>query len=191
MRWLDSTTDSMSIHLDKFQETVEDRGARLCCSPWGDNQLDMTQQLNNNKSSIEIIMFLETSARILHGRHFSLTSLLPDVPLGQSLLLLRVSFVKQLSAVRKSRTSNYYVNPGASSRDFGQIISVPHKQLSNLDFQFFFQGYNTYPISSVSSATILEQNSNYSKNGPSILSKDNCLFTMNNIIFFTLYDTVL
>ena len=28
MRWLDSTTDSMGIHLDKFQETVEDRGAR-------------------------------------------------------------------------------------------------------------------------------------------------------------------
>lgn len=136
-------------------------------------------------------MFVETSARILHGRHFSLTSLLPDVPLGQSLLLLRVSFVKQLSAVRKTRTSNYYVNPGASSRDLGQIISVPHKQLSNLDFQFFFQGYNAYPISSVSSATILEQNSNYSKHGPSILSKDNCLFTMNNRIFLTLYDTKL
>ena len=128
-------------------------------------------------------MFLETSAGISHRRHFSLTSLLPDVPLGQSLLLLRVSFVKQLSAVRKSRASNLYVNPGASLRNLGQIISVLHIQLSNLDFQFFFQGYSTYPIPSVSSVTILEQNLNYSKHGPSILSKDNCLFTMNNRIF--------
>ena len=136
-------------------------------------------------------MFLEKSAGISYGRHFSLTFLLPDVPLGQSLLLLKVSFVKQLSAVRKSRTSNHYVNPGASFRNLGQITSVLHIQLSNLDFQFFFQGYNTYPISFVSSITILEQNLNYSKHGPSILSKDNCVFTMNNRIFLTLYDTKL
>ena len=38
----------------EFEETpgVGDRqGGLACCSPWGRKELDMTQQLNNNKQS--------------------------------------------------------------------------------------------------------------------------------------------
>ena len=43
MRWLDGITDSMDMSLSKFQELVMDR---VCCSPWGCEELDLTEQLN-------------------------------------------------------------------------------------------------------------------------------------------------
>ena len=30
--------------------TDEGQGSLACCSPWGHKELDMTEQLNNNKS---------------------------------------------------------------------------------------------------------------------------------------------
>ena len=44
MRWLDGITNSTDMNLSKLREIVKDRGA------WqGLRELDMTQQLNNNK----------------------------------------------------------------------------------------------------------------------------------------------
>ena len=48
MRWLDSITNSMGM-MSQLQEIVKDREA-LCAAVHGVTQLDMTQQLNNNKT---------------------------------------------------------------------------------------------------------------------------------------------
>ena len=44
MRRLDSITDPVDMNLNKFRETMEDRGQRslACCSPWSNKRLDMT-----------------------------------------------------------------------------------------------------------------------------------------------------
>ena len=52
MRRLDGITHSVDMNLSKLQETVEDRGAWGCYSPWGCKESDMTEQLNNNKHGL-------------------------------------------------------------------------------------------------------------------------------------------
>ena len=47
MKWLDGITDSMDMNLVKLRETVRDREALACCSPWGCQELDTTWWLNN------------------------------------------------------------------------------------------------------------------------------------------------
>ena len=39
MRWIDSI-DSMDMNLSQLQKIVKDRGAFLCCSPWGHKESD-------------------------------------------------------------------------------------------------------------------------------------------------------
>ena len=46
MRWLDGITDSMDISFSKLQELVTRQGSLACCSPWGCQGLDKTEQLN-------------------------------------------------------------------------------------------------------------------------------------------------
>ena len=46
MKWLDGITDSMDMSLSKLQKLLKDRGAWHATSPWGCNELDMTEQLN-------------------------------------------------------------------------------------------------------------------------------------------------
>ena len=46
MRWLDDTTDSMDLSLDKLRELVDGQGGLACCSPWGRKELDKTERLN-------------------------------------------------------------------------------------------------------------------------------------------------
>ena len=43
MRWLDGIKDSMDISLNKLQELVMDR---VWCSPWGQEKLDLTEELD-------------------------------------------------------------------------------------------------------------------------------------------------
>ena len=52
MRWLDSITYSMDMSLSKLLETVEGQGSLVCCSPWGNKESDMTDQLNNNNREL-------------------------------------------------------------------------------------------------------------------------------------------
>ena len=40
MRWVDGITDSMVMSLSQLQETVKDREASNCCSPWGGKESD-------------------------------------------------------------------------------------------------------------------------------------------------------
>jgi len=50
MRWSDGITNNGH----EFEQTLGDgegQGSLACCSPWGRKELDMTEQLNNNKGS--------------------------------------------------------------------------------------------------------------------------------------------
>ena len=49
LRWLDDITNSIDKSLSKLWEIVKNREAWLCHSPWGHKELEMTEQLNNNK----------------------------------------------------------------------------------------------------------------------------------------------
>ena len=46
MRWLHGIANSVDMSLSKFQESVKDREAWQCCSPWGRKESDTTEQLN-------------------------------------------------------------------------------------------------------------------------------------------------
>ena len=47
---LDGITNSINgLELDKTPGDSEGQGSLECCSPWGRKELDMTEQLNNNK----------------------------------------------------------------------------------------------------------------------------------------------
>ena len=50
IRWLDGITNSMDMSLSKLQEDGERQGSLACCSSWGCEELDMTEQLNNKCS---------------------------------------------------------------------------------------------------------------------------------------------
>ena len=52
---MDNISDSMDMSLSKFQEMVKDREAwHAACSPWGRKELDMTEQLNNNREPEDV-----------------------------------------------------------------------------------------------------------------------------------------
>ena len=56
MWWLNGIIDSTDTSLRKHWETVKDgetlHAALKCCSPSGHKQLDMTEQLNNNRQEL-------------------------------------------------------------------------------------------------------------------------------------------
>ena len=45
IRWLDGTTDSMEMSLNKLWELVMGQGSLVCCSPRGHKESDTTEQL--------------------------------------------------------------------------------------------------------------------------------------------------
>ena len=68
MRWLDSITDSMDMNLNKFQETVEDRGA-WCAAVHGITK-SWTKQLNNTTFVLKYV-FLSFKILLPKQTHFS------------------------------------------------------------------------------------------------------------------------
>ena len=50
MRWLDGITNSMDMSLSKYQEIVKIAKPGVLYSPWGCEESDMTERLNNNNS---------------------------------------------------------------------------------------------------------------------------------------------
>ena len=46
MRWLDGIMDSMDMSLSRLWELGEGQEGLACCSPWGQKELDTTEQLN-------------------------------------------------------------------------------------------------------------------------------------------------
>ena len=57
----------------EFEQTPRDgegQGSLACCSPWGHKELDMTEQLNNNKITIvpylwnKLVFFTSTTQSI-------------------------------------------------------------------------------------------------------------------------------
>ena len=46
MRWLDDIIDSMDMNLISLREIVA--GKTMCCFPWGHDEWDRGEQLNNN-----------------------------------------------------------------------------------------------------------------------------------------------
>ena len=47
MRWLDGITNSLNMNLSELGNN-DGQGSLACCSPWGLEELDMTERLNNN-----------------------------------------------------------------------------------------------------------------------------------------------
>ena len=50
MRLLDDITDSKDTESEQTQEDSEVQRSLASCSPWGHKELDLSEQLNNNKS---------------------------------------------------------------------------------------------------------------------------------------------
>ena len=71
LRWLDSITDSMDMHLSKFQETVKHRSL-VCYNSWGRKESDTTYWLNNNKVLSDSERRLRLSHCITLSQHSSL-----------------------------------------------------------------------------------------------------------------------
>ena len=45
-RWLDGITDSTDMSLSKLRDS-EGQGSLSCCSPWGHEESDTTERMNN------------------------------------------------------------------------------------------------------------------------------------------------
>ena len=48
MRWLDGVTDSMDTSFEQAPGDGEGQEGLVCCSPWGHEEPDTTEQLNNH-----------------------------------------------------------------------------------------------------------------------------------------------
>ena len=55
MRWLDGITDSMDVILSELG-VGDGQGSLVCCSPWGHQESDLTEQLNNKNNNKETII---------------------------------------------------------------------------------------------------------------------------------------
>ena len=46
MRWLDGITDAMDMKCEQAPGVGDGQGSLACCSSWGREESDMTEQLN-------------------------------------------------------------------------------------------------------------------------------------------------
>ena len=54
MRWLDGVTDSVGHEFEQASGgDGEWQGSLLCCSPWGQKELDTTERLSNNNIEVQ------------------------------------------------------------------------------------------------------------------------------------------
>ena len=71
MRWLDGITESMDISWS--WEIVKDKEVWVCCSPWGGEDSDMTERLNN-KVPANFVYKMPESKYIFSGHMVSVAT---------------------------------------------------------------------------------------------------------------------
>ena len=66
MRWLDGITDSYGRQFEWAPGVGDGQGSLVCCSPWGGEELEPTEQLNWTESFswFKKKLHLETSAQV-------------------------------------------------------------------------------------------------------------------------------
>ena len=66
------------LNRNEFKQTpgdIEGQGNLVCCSPWGHKELDMTEQVNNNKKSkICTLVYHKTNLDSCSSFHTKVTS---------------------------------------------------------------------------------------------------------------------
>ena len=101
MRWLDGITNLMDMSLSMLWEIVKGRQAWLCCSPWRCKESDTTEQLNNNKSSFQLLILGKKRGQREQSKHWSAT--ISGKPWILHAISLVAQMVKHLPAVQETQ----------------------------------------------------------------------------------------
>ena len=92
----------------EFEETPRDdegQGSLACCSPWGRKDMDMTEQLNNNKPLNQLWKFCSIHKFFLFSIHNAQVSI-ASISLIVDTRILKIIFVMPLQNNFKHNNDN-------------------------------------------------------------------------------------